>query len=174
MGEQTPVDQSLANQYAAGGSSDPQSFFSQIQATPEFAAQYPDWAAYSSAQTAQGTNAVMDPMRYKAYASGFSKAFTDVGLPVDQSFLHNFFVSGIDPGEFANNIDQYVKQGAAYNWQSGQQADLATTAGIADKTAGGDMRQKLQAAVDQHQTWVKSKYTGFQTAEVAGSLVQKV
>lgn len=85
-----------------------------------------------------------------------------------------FFASGIDASDFAQNIEQFSEQGEAYKLQSGQQADLATVAGIADKTAGGDIRKKLSAALKQHQTYVQSKFTNFQTEEKNNKIAQNI
>jgi hypothetical protein len=174
MGEQTPVDPSLAHQYAAGGFTDPSALFDQVKSTAAFAAQYPDWAAFSAGQTAHGRNAVMDPLSYKSYGAGFDKAMADAGLSVDPNFKHNFFSSGLSTVDFANNVDQYVTQGGAYNWQTGQQADLQTAAGVANPTAGGDLRKKLAEALQQHQTYLQSKFQPFQAQDISGNIAQKI
>jgi len=173
MGNTSPVDASLVERFASGPYTEPRQLFDEIQASPEFAAQYPDWSAFSSGQTAMGQNAAENPLLYKAYQKAFQDALSNEGLQAP-GLEHQFFASGIDPVDFANNVAQYGQQQESYQWQTGEEADLATASGVGDKTAGGTLRKRLDEAIKQHQAYAQSKFKDFQTQEVAGNLVQKV
>ena len=175
FGPNSSPDASLASLYVSGNYSDPSQLFDQVRNTAEFQSQYGNWDAYAAGQRALGNNASNDPLQYQAYVNQFNKSFSDQGIQVPQEFLGKFLSSGLTDTEFKSNIAQYAQQKNAYAWQSGQQADLATTAGLANPTAGGDIRNKLAEALKQHQTYLQSNFKSYQTnTNQADQIVQKV
>jgi hypothetical protein len=174
FGENSVPDGGLRDEFIRGTLSEPSSMWEQIKGTSEFRSQYSMWETFAAAQNAQGNVVMDDPGLYKKYQKAFYDAFANQGIQVPGGFDRMFFASGIDPGDFAQNIEQFSEQGEAYKWQSGEQADLATTAGIGDKTAGGDLRKKLSDAIRQHQTFAQSKFTNFRMEEKSDKLAQKI
>lgn len=174
FGENSMPDGGLRDEYIKGTLTDPSYMWDEIKGTSEFQSQYSMWETFAAAQNAQGNVVMDDPGLYKKYQKAFYDAFANQGIQVPGGFDRMFFASGIDASDFAQNIEQFSEQGEAYKLQSGQQADLATVAGIADKTAGGDIRKKLSAALKQHQTYVQSKFTNFQTEEKNNKIAQNI
>ena len=174
FGEGSAPDQSLADLYASGAYSSPIQLFEQVKNTNEFRSQYGNWEAFSAAQHAAGNAAMTDPLLYKEYQAAFYNAFADVGIVAPSGMEAQFLASGVNQSDFTSNIAQFSQQKDAFAWQSGQQADLATAAGIGDKVAGGDLRKRLDAAIRQHQQYAQSKFTNFQTERVGESISQKI
>jgi hypothetical protein len=174
FGENSVPDQSLADAYASGTYSNPMQLFDQVKNTNEFRSQYGNWDAFSAAQNAAGTSAMADPLLYKEYKTAFYNAFADVGLAAPQGLESQFFASGVDKTDFTDHIGQFAQQKQSYEWQTGEAPDLATAAGIGDKTAGGSLRKRLDEALKQHQAYAQSKFTNFRTEEVAGNLAQRI
>ena len=174
FGQDATPDADLANLYATGTFSDPSDLFNQVRNTREFQSQYGNWDEFAAAQRAQGTNAVNNPLLYKQYQAAFTQAFADQGIQTPVGLERQFLASGVDSTDFANNIAQFAEQGAAYQWQSGEAPDMATVAGIGDKTAGGDLRKKLAAAIKQHQQYLNSKFQTFNTDQTPGSIKQSI
>jgi hypothetical protein len=174
FGENSVPDGGLRDEYVKGAFTDPSYMWDEIKGTSEFRSQYALWDSFAAAQNAQGNVVMDDPGLYKRYQKAFYDAFANQGITVPGGFDRMFFSSGIDPGDFAQNIEKFSEQGEAYKWQSGEAPDLATTAGIADKTAGGDIRKKLSEAIKQRQVYVQSKFTSFQTEEKNNQIAQKI
>jgi hypothetical protein len=148
--------------------------FDQVKNTNEFRSQYGNWDVFAAAQHATGTSAMADPLLYKEYQAAFYNAFADVGIVAPTGMERQFLASGETTTDFTNHIEQFSQQAPSYQWQTGQQADLATTAGVGDKTAGGDIRKKLAEALQQHRAFAESKYQPFQTQEVGGKIAQNI
>ena len=174
FGESSTPDQGLLAEYVDSASTDTSSMWESVKSTGEFQSQYAQWDAFAKAQNDQGVNVMEDPGLYKQYQKAFYDAFANQGMQAPQGFDRMFFASGIDTNAFASNIAQYGQQAGAYQWQSGQDADLATVAGIADKVAGGDLRKRLDAAIKQHSAYAQSKFQDFQTQSVGDSLAKKI
>lgn len=175
MGDGSTPDPGLAAQFAASGSSDPSSMWNAIKNSGEFQSRFPNWNAFSTAQTAAGVDVTENPLLYNQYKTAFERAFQQVGMPVPTGYERQFFASGIDPGDLERNVQDYSDTAQSYQWVTGQQADVATAAGIANKTAGGALKQRMQAALDQQRKYAGSSYNEFERGRAqTGELTRKI
>jgi hypothetical protein len=174
FGENSIPDASLGDAYASGSYQNPLQMFDQIKGTSEFRSQYGNWDAFAAAQHAQGNSAMDDPLLYKEYQTAFQNAFADAGLTAPAGLESQFFASGEGTNDFTNHVAQFAQQSASYDWQTGQQADMATATDLAGKTAGGDLRKRMAEALGQHQAYAKSKFTDFRTQEENGRIASKI
>jgi hypothetical protein len=174
FGENSTPDPTLRGEFVNSASSDVEGLWNKIKNTAEFRSQYAQWDAFAAAQNAQGQNVMEDPALYKQYQKAFYDAFASQGIQAPGGFDRMFFASGIDPDQFTQNLGQFAQQKQSYEWQTGEAPDLATAAGIGDKTAGGSLRKRLDEALKQHQAYAQSKFTNFRTEEVAGNLAQRI
>jgi hypothetical protein len=174
FGEGSMPDQALADSYASGSYTSPIQLFDEIKDTGEFRSQYGNWDVFSAAQHAAGNAAMTDPLLYKEYQKAFYDAFASVGIAAPSGLERQFFASGEGTTDFTSHVEQFSKQKEAYAWQSGEQADMTTAIDLGNKTAGGDLRKKLEEAIKQHQQYVSSKFTGYQTQEVGGNIATKI
>jgi hypothetical protein len=174
FGENATPDPSLREKFMGGTDDDLNSLWDDIKKTGEFQSQYAQWDAFAAAQNAQGQNVMEDPGLYKQYQKAFTDAFSNQGMQAPQGLDRLFFASGIDTSSFSQNLGQYVQQQQSYQWQTGQEADVATASGVGDKTAGGDLRKRMAEALGQHQAYAKSKFTDFRTQEENGRIASKI
>jgi len=169
FGENSVPDAGLRDEFVASGSSDTKSMWDSIKGTSAFKSQYANWDVYSSAQEAQGNMVSNNPQQYKEYQAGMEAAFARIGMPVPGGMVKQIFASGVDMGEMGSNLEAYSDTKTSYDWQTGQQADLATAAGVENKPAGGDLRKRMEAALAQHQKYAGSKFNEFDTDTRTGT-----
>lgn len=118
-----------------------------------------------------------DPLLYNEYRTAFQNAFADQGMQAPQDLERQFFASGDTTTDFTQHVGQFAQAKEAYNWQSGEQADVATATGItADKTAGGELRKRMAEALAQQKAYLQSNSTTYRSQEQQGSglITQKV
>jgi hypothetical protein len=174
FGENSTPDQGLMDQYVTSGSSDPLTMWDSIKSTGEFKSQYANWDAFSAGQEAAGNVVMDDPMQYKEYQRGMEDAFAKIGMQTPGNMVRQIFASGIDTGELGQNLETFAQDKTSYDWQTGQQADLATAAGVANKPAGGDLRKRMEAALAQHRAYAGSKFNEFDTGQKNDMITKKI
>lgn len=176
FGVDAPVDQSIADQFAMSSSKDPTSMFDAIRGTSAFQSQYGNWGDFQAAQDAAGNSGriLANPALYKEYRAAFYQAFADVGMAPPADYERMFFRSGIDENDIKVNMRDYIATNVSYDWQTGQKADVATAAGISDKTAGGNLRDRMAAALAQHKAYAGSKFQTYNTSEKNNFVVKQI
>lgn len=176
FGADTPIDEQLKSEYTAGAYSSFEDMWGKIKGLDIFKQQYGNWDAFSAAQSAKGIVAEGDPGLYKQYESAFDSAFAAEGLdPAQfQPLKPQFFSSGVEDTEFKQNINQWSNQKTAFKLATGQTADVATAAGIGDKTAGGDLRKRLAKSLEKYKALGQSAPAPSQTSYDNNILTQKI
>jgi hypothetical protein len=174
FGENSTADPGLRAQYVSSGTNDPLTMWDQIKGTSAFQQQYANWDAFSSAQEAQGNVVMNDPGAYKEYQRGMEDAFSKIGMAVPQEMVRTIFASGVNPNELENNLQTFDQTKQSYDWQTGQQADLQTAAGVGNRAAGGDLRKRMEQALAQHRAYSESKFNAFDTGMKNDQLVKKI
>lgn len=174
FGENANADQGLIDQYITSGSSDPLSMWDTIKSTSQFKQQYANWDVFAAGQEAAGNVVMDDPQQYKEYQRGMEDAFAKIGMPVPGDMTRQIFASAIDTGELGQNLETFAQDKTSYDWQTGQQADLATAAGVANKPAGGDLRKRMEAALAQHRAYAGSKFNEFDVGQKNDMITKKI
>lgn len=169
FGDGAPVDESLASGYTQSDLTEPSSMWEDIKGSQMFQSQYTNWDAFASAQASAGNNVTEDPMAYKEYQAAFQKAFSDIGMQVPVGMDRQIFASGVSGSDLQNNADVFSRNKESYGWQTGEQADVVTAIGVGDKVAGGDLRKRMAAALEQHKTYANSKFNKFDTDTRTGT-----
>jgi len=168
LGDSYQVDQNLVDEYAGSDINDPQTYFDQIRNSSTFQNMFPEWDAFSTGRSAAGQNASANPLLYNEYRTAFYKAFADNGLKVPDGYESSFFHSGQDSQDFANHVTTFAKDSEAFNWQTGEPADMGTALDLGDKTKGGLLRKRLAESIAQQKTYMNSQFNQFQRDENSG------
>ena len=175
FGENSPVDPSLAATYAMGSYSNPIQLFDQVKQTQEFRSQYGNWDAFAAGQHAAGNAAMTDPLLYNEYRTAFYNAFADMGLQAPADLERQFFASGENTTDFTQHVQLFSQAEAAYDWQSGGKADFQTAVDLGNKTAGGDLRKRMAAALEQQKAYMGSKFNTFRSQQTqSGDIKQNI
>lgn len=176
FGANAPVDEQLKNEYTSGGYQNFEDMWGKIKGLDIFKQQYGNWDAFSAAQGAKGVVAESDPGLYKQYEAAFDAAFSAEGLDPKQfqPLKPQFFSSGVEDTEFKQNINQWSNQKTAFTLATGETADVATAAGIADKTAGGDLRKRLAKSLEKYKALGQSAPATSQMSYNNNILTQKI
>jgi hypothetical protein len=174
FGEGTTPDSALMQQFIDSDQTDPRGLWDQVKQTNTFQTMYPDWGVFAGGQERGGTSVVNDPMAYNRYQKEAQDAFARHGVAMPENMMRTIFASGIGTGELSSNVETYADTRRSYQWQSGQEADLATAAGVTNPTAGGDLRTRMEAALAKHKAMAGSKYNRFDTTSDNGLVTQKI
>lgn len=176
FGQDSVAPTAMTDEYVRGNSTDVTTMFDSIKQTAEFQTQYGNWAEFQTAQDYAGnsTKILRDPAMYKQYRDTFNQAFAAVGVPPPPEFEKRMFASGVDPSTLESNLTDYVHTKASYNVWTGEQADLATAAGIGNATEGGDLRTRMQQALDAHKVYAGSQFATTETEKKSGLTTQNI
>jgi hypothetical protein len=174
FGDTAPVDEALAAKYTQGDFVNTDAMWDDVKQSALFQSQFPNWNEYSASQAAAGNNVTDDPMAYKEYQTAFYKAFSDIGMQVPAGMDRQIFSSGLDARDIQTNAEDFSKTQNSYSWQSGQQADIGQAIGLGDKASGGDLRQRMAQALEQHRAYTSSKFNSFDTQNKNDQLIKKI
>jgi hypothetical protein len=168
FGEFVPVDNALKSRFIGSDSNDPSIYWDDIKKTDTFKNAFTNWDVFSQAQSNAGVNVIGDPLEYNRYKEGFKKAFTDIGMEPPEGLDRTIFASGVSAEDLQQRANLWKTTDAAYKLQTGGQADLAKTLGVQGNTAqNGEMRLRMQAALEKQRALTKSKFATVDTSKNA-------
>jgi hypothetical protein len=119
---------------------------------------FPQWETFAAAQGAAGNDVYEDPMAYNEYKATFERAFADLGVPVPEGLDSQIFASGERAYDIEARAEQFGKTATSAAIFTGEQADVGTALGVRDKTAGGQLRDRLQKSLEAHRTFLNSRF----------------
>lgn len=145
----------------------------QIMRRPEAQKLYPHWQAFMRAQREQGAAKAVNPLQYKAYASGFADIYKQAGRPAPKGYEKLFFKSGLSDDEFAKNYSALAETRTAARWDVGGVTEQQQRAQLFNGKGANQVRGLLQQALNKQQRFMQAQRSPYRVAEQDNILTLK-